>query len=470
MNVKSETEPKPFDLNIEEILEDWEVYHGLREVIANAIDEQLLTNTREIEITKDKEENWRIRDYGRGLKYEHLTQKENAEKLSNPNIIGKFGIGLKDALATFDRHNVHVLIRSKYGDITLGRLKKHGFDDISTLHAYISQPSNPSLIGTEFTFNGVSISDVKKAKDLFLRFSGEPTIEKTKYGDVLGKKADTGRIYINGVKVAEEDNFLFSYNITALNEAIRKALNRERSNVGRSAYSERVRSILTSSNSKEIARTLACDLKNFESGEIHDELKWLDVQEHAVKILNSLERVVFLTPEELSNETMMVNEAKMAGYEIISIPSNLKNRIQGQTDVTGKPIRDLGQFSFEYTESFEFKFVNPEDLKTQERKVFDKTEAILRLIGGKPKIVREIKISETMRKQLGSFVEAEGVWERGKGRVIVKRSTLSSVESYAGTLLHEIAHALSGANDVSREFESELTQMTGTISSKAIEE
>jgi hypothetical protein len=470
LDVKSDKEPKPFDLNIEKILEDWEVYHALREVIANAIDEQLLTKTQEIEIAKDKEDNWRIRDYGRGLKYEHLTQKENLEKLSNPNIIGKFGIGLKDALATFDRHKVHVLIKSKYGDITLGRLKKHGFDDVSTLHAYISQPSNPNLIGTEFTFKGVSLSDIKKAKDLFLRFSGEQTIEKTKYGDVLEKKAEKGRIYINGIKVAEEDNFLFSYNITALNEAIRKALNRERSNVGRSAYSERVRSILTSSNNKEIARTLACDLKNFESGEIHDELKWLDVQEHAVKILNSLERVVFLTPEELSNETMMVNEAKMAGYEIISIPSNLKNRIQGQTDVTGKPIRDLGQFSFEYTESFEFKFVNPNDLKTQEKEVFDKTWAILGLIGGKPRIVKEIKISETMRKQLGSFIEAEGVWERGTGRVIVKRTALSSVERYAGILLHEIAHALSGADDVSREFESELTKMTGTISSKALEQ
>jgi len=35
---------KKFDLNIERILEDWEVYHAIREVIANAIDEQVLTN------------------------------------------------------------------------------------------------------------------------------------------------------------------------------------------------------------------------------------------------------------------------------------------------------------------------------------------------------------------------------------------------------------------------------------------
>ena len=191
MSVKSGIEPKPFDLNIEKILEDWEVYHALREVIANAIDEQLLTKTQEIEITKDKDGNWRIRDYGRGLKYEHLTQKENMEKLTNPNVIGKFGIGLKDALATFDRRNISVLIESKYGDITLGKLKKHAFEDISTLHAYISLPSDPNFIGTEFTFKGVTLSDIKKAKDLFLKFSGESKIEKTKYGDVLEKRDTT---------------------------------------------------------------------------------------------------------------------------------------------------------------------------------------------------------------------------------------------------------------------------------------
>ena len=44
---------KKFDLNIEKILEDWEVRHAIREVIANAIDEQKLSNSEEIKIFKD---------------------------------------------------------------------------------------------------------------------------------------------------------------------------------------------------------------------------------------------------------------------------------------------------------------------------------------------------------------------------------------------------------------------------------
>src|SRR5206468_905656 len=98
-----------------------------------------------------------------------------------------------------------------------------------TLHAYISPPSDSKFAGTEFILKGITNDDVKKAKDLFLKFSGETSIENTKFGDVLRKKAESARIYINGVKVAEEENFLFSYNVTALTESIRKALNRERS-------------------------------------------------------------------------------------------------------------------------------------------------------------------------------------------------------------------------------------------------
>ncbi len=60
-----------FDLNIEKILENWKVYHAVREIIANALDEQKLTETKDIRICKD-DGVWHITDYGRGLNYHHL--------------------------------------------------------------------------------------------------------------------------------------------------------------------------------------------------------------------------------------------------------------------------------------------------------------------------------------------------------------------------------------------------------------
>ncbi len=170
---------KKFDLNIEKVLEDWEVYHAIRELIANALDEQALTNTKNIEIYRDQNSRWIVRDFGRGLKYENLTQNENEEKLKHPHLIGKFGVGLKSALGTFDRKGIKIQARSKYVDISFGMSKKHEFEDVITLHAYVSPAIEPDFVGTEFILEGCAGNDIDKAKNLFFKFSGEKILDTT---------------------------------------------------------------------------------------------------------------------------------------------------------------------------------------------------------------------------------------------------------------------------------------------------
>jgi len=151
-----------FDLNIEKILEGWELCHATRELISNALDERALSGTKDIEIKRASDKTWSIRDYGRGVRYEHLTQNENQEKLENPSkVIGRFGVGLKDALATFSRRGVGVHIRSKFGNIALRQSAKHGFEDVITLHAAITPPSDPAFEGTEITLEGIPDAEVK---------------------------------------------------------------------------------------------------------------------------------------------------------------------------------------------------------------------------------------------------------------------------------------------------------------------
>ena len=459
---------KKFDLNIERVLEDWGVRHALREVIANALDEQILTKTPDVEIRKDKAGRWHIRDYGRGLRYEHMTQNENHEKLAHPDrVIGKFGVGLKDALATFDRHRVKVLIRSKHGDITLSKTAKHGFDDVRTLHAVISAPSDPSMVGTEFVLANLKDAEVAAAKDFFLRFSGEEPLASTQYGQVL-HASGTARVYITGLRVAEEENFLFSYNITAVTTKMRKALNRERTNVGRTAYTDRVKAILLECREQQVAQLLVEDLAHFEDGTLHDELTWVDVQVHACKLLNATKAVIFLTPGELIRAKDMVERAQADGYSVVAIPETVKEKIRGDVDLSGAPIRDLTAYAAEWNQSFQFTFVREEDLTPAERDVFRKTMAIFALIGGKPRIIKEVLISTTMRVQTHSYREASGVWEPDKRRIIIKRDQLQSVKKYAGTLLHETGHVLTGASDVSEAFEDGLTELLGKLASRNV--
>ncbi len=457
---------RKFDLNIEKVLEDWDVSDSLREIVANAIDEELLTNTDKVRIFKDSK-GWHIRDFGRGLQYKHLTQNENQEKLKRRDlVIGKFGVGLKDALATLDRHKVKLSIGSKHGDISLGKSSKQGFDDIVTLHALISEPADPKFIGTDFILKGINAEQIKHAKNFFLRFSGEELLEETKFGQVLKRNKRSARIYINGVRVAEEEDFLFSYNITSLTKPMEKALNRERTHVGRAAYTQRVKDILLECRESAVAEIIAKDLKNFEAGKLHDELKWLDVAVHACKLLNATGKYIFLTPMEYRMAPIVINRAEGDGYTVVTIPENVRQKLRGLKDLFGLPIRDLSEYIEQWNTSFQFTFVKPSDLKKNERRIFDKTNDILRLRGGKPSLVKEILISETMR--LEGLEEAVGLWERDEQRIIVKRSQLRSLRDYAGTLLHEVAHATSGAFDVSARFEDELTRELGSIASSSL--
>ena len=464
---------REFDLNIERVLENWTVAHALREVIANALDEQALTGTAEPQIFADAENRWHIRDWGRGLRYEHLTQNENKEKLSHPDqVVGKFGVGLKDALATFDRHRIPVVIRSRHGDITTGKQAKHGFDDIETLHALITDPADTGFAGTEFILSGRALTErqVEEAKGLFLRYSGDEELGVTPFGSVLRRTHNRAkaRIYVNGLRVAEEDNFLFSYNITSPTAALRRALNRERSNVGRSAYTDRVKVILLACDQDEVIDTLVTDLQKYEQGTWHDETQWLDVGLHACKQLNARRPVIFLTAFELSYAAEFVQRARNDGYEIIVVPETIRRKLPSLRDAAGKPIRDLDRYRDEWQDSFRFTFVDPADFSAAERAVWDALPRIFAARGGRPRNVRDVRISETMRLMEGRYQEAVGVWEPGESRLIVKRTQLQSLAIFAGTILHELSHALSGAPDVSIEFEQQLTEELGGVVSRSI--
>jgi hypothetical protein len=461
-----------FDLNIEKILEGWEAKHAIREVIANALDEQALSDTPDVRIAMNSSGNWHIRDFGRGIRYEYLTQNENPEKLKNAGkVIGKFGVGLKDALATLNRRKIRVLIRSAHCDISLVEAAKHDFEDVTTLQASVSPPSDPKMSGTDFEFQGLSSAEVRAAKDFFLRFSGERVLENTSYGQILEKgNKSSARIYVTGLLVAEEEHFAFSYNITSLTAAMRRALNRERTNVGRTAYADRVKAMLLSSQSGKVAGILAEDLSKIGQGTHHDEVSWIDVAVHACQILNAQKKVLFVTAQELGMARDLIDHASNDGHEVIAIPGNVRQALIGLKDLQGNPVRDLLVFEGEWNNSFEFKFVPRDNLTQAERKVFDCWPKIVGLVGGMPKHVREIRISETMRPEVGTGRDCQGLWEPTKKRIIIRRSELASIRDFGGTLLHEITHAKSGFSDVTREFETALTEVIGTLTKTCIHE
>jgi hypothetical protein len=459
--------PQYFDLNVEKVLEHWTVAHGVRELLANALDEHLLGHGDVPVVDRVAARTWRIRDFGRGLRHEHFTQNENDEKLESDAVIGRFGVGLKDALAVLDRHGVGVRIRTATADVTTAVHAKAGFPDTSTLHAVFAPPRDPDLVGTEVTLTGVADADVEEAKRFFRRWNEEVVVDETPFGDLLARAGDDepGRIYVRGVRVAEEETFLFSYDVTRFNAKLARALNRERSNVGRAAYSDRVKDILLAARSTEAMDRLIADLGEFQSGAQRTESTWVDVALHASRVVSATGEVVFVTPNQLAAGGPLFDYARDEGHRLLVVPTKVADRLKGEVDIHGRPIRTLDVYAKEWARSFSFSFVDEADLTEREGKVLARVPDVFGLLGlaGDQWPVR---ISETMRPGARG-VDASGVWD-GE-RIVIQRRELRSLRRFAATLLHEIAHASTGTDDATLEFESALTDQLGVISARALE-
>ncbi len=306
---------------------------------------------------------------------------------------------------------------------------------------------------------------MNRAKSLFLKFAGEEVLEKTTYGEILNRQGTTGKVYILGVFASEEPNFLFSYNITNLTESMRKKLNRERLNVGRTTYADRVRQILKISVTENVHGLLVEQVEKRATGEQCDELSWIEISQMALTLMHQKRQVAYLTEQELQSNPSMLDNVRSDGYQVVVVTDQQKNKLQEQAAAGGTEVRTLEAYVSEYNTSFQYKFINQDQLTFDEAAVFGLTPKILSLVGLSCSQVPPILISETMRVTSDN---TEGVWDPNIEAIVIRRSKLESLIGYAATLLHEVAHATTGTIDATRAFEWVLTNYLGHTASAAI--
>lgn len=332
---------------------------------------------------------------------------------------------------------------------------KVGFD-IQTLHVSFEESRDVNMIGTDFIITGISDSAIDRAKAMFLCFNtNAKLLETTRYGQVYSCNNITPIIYINGVQVATEDKFLFSYNITNINEQIKKALNRERTNVGRTAYSETVKNILRQCKNDAVLLPLADDLKNTMSGTNKDESGWVDIATYAAKTLNKSKKVVFMTPrqrDDLTNQQVEILEE--SEKTLIMVTDNVYSKIRGTVNTFETVYK-------EYSDTFTYMFVDYNSLSQSEKQVFDLKDQIISFLKRHNyKSGAQVKISETIRVDVAGG-ETRGICEYAQNTIVIKRSVLKSESTFLGVLIHEFAHYQHQNPDNSRAFEDDLTEMLG---------
>jgi hypothetical protein len=315
-------------------------------------------------------------------------------------------------------------------------------------------------------FEGVDDQDIEDAKACFLRYSGDRVLEETRYGQVIARKGnDPGAVYVKGLRVAEEPGFLFSYNVVTPDAKLNRALNRERSNVGRSAYSDRVKDILKSASSLEVLDALTEDISKFDKGDaMHDELRWKDVALYACQALQGRRKAMFVAASEMADSH--TEYARADGCAIVVVPNDIVRALAKMTDLEGNPMLTLDEYRRQRAKSFEFDYVPPDSLTTDERAIFDLAPRVAELAEFSLDTV-DLRVSNTMRP--GSVGAQEvGLWDPGDRSITIKRTQLAAPTDFCGTLLHEICHATSGEPDRTLEFESALTELLGLLACGAV--
>jgi len=453
-----------FDLNIETVLEHWECEHGLREIIAIALDERTLTSTPPINIENDDQGRWHIRDFGRGIRIEHFTLNENLEKIGANGVIGKFGVGLKDALATLDRHHATVSIRSQHGFFTLTKASKHDYHGISTLHIS-HETGDKTIIGTDVIISNIPDAAIDKAKSMFLYYREHCVLESTEYGQIIEAGSSGAEVFINGVWVNAEPTFLFSYNVTSLTESMRKALNRERVSIGRSVYADRLRLILKKASTAKVLQSIAAAYARRDEGELLEEITWIEIAHKALNELSKNEKIVIISRTKINDHPELVEDIKSGGNKIILVTDKEMERAEQQAEQGAAPFMTLHTWKQFVKNGFQYRFVDENMFTENEITVWEKRFHILELVGIYNYAIPRIYVSETLCNVDDGTC---GVWDETINAIIIKRSQLRSLLKFAGTLLHELAHAITGAYDCTRLFENTLTEYLGKIAAVAL--
>lgn len=247
---------------------------------------------------------------------------------------------------------------------------------------------------------------------------------------------------------------MFSYNIKKQSA---QALNRERKNVGRTAYADDIKKILKSCSTENVLIPFIKDL--LESSENwKDEISvWSDVAQYIIKMaykFDQLKDIVFIPKsKQITNQE---RDEIIGNKKIVYIPDKLYEKIKKT-----KEIPTIEKLYDEYKKSFIYKYIDVNNLTQSERSVFDLKEKIFDFLKSKNfKICKNIKISENIcidkhgQKTYGLCKYEDNV-------IIIKREVLADPVKFCEVITHELAHYQHGYSDSSRDFENDLSEILG---------
>ncbi|MBT1247380.1 MULTISPECIES: hypothetical protein [unclassified Thermosipho (in: thermotogales)] len=297
---------------------------------------------------------------------------------------------------------------------------------------------SPVIENATILFYNIPDESLDKLKSMFL--NNVTVLESNSEGEVFLNENNNSKIYINGFLVATEKNFLFSYNIKKPTKTIIKKIEKLELPFKRTAYVHKIKTILLNCEKAEIAMYLAKDLEKLDGGQAHDEINWKDVQLHAVKLLNALNKYLFITKSDYVKYYYLIDTAIESGYKPVYISQNIKDIVESEKDFLGKNINTINVFLEKYSKNFEFAYINKDQLTDVERENLKIVEKLLKDLA----VELEIKISTNM-------LETKNKKYHVKNRILIlKKEILSNIDLTLENAIEGIGRILYPKVDANR--------------------
>lgn len=353
------------DLNIgQAYLSEWTIDMAIRELIANALDE---AEHGIIDIEKVSEGVWKITNKGSEIKPANFLIKEG-EKNKEKGKIGKFGIGLKDAIGVLMARGIGVeIFTSKYQYVAEYRKKSKIIEDKCL---FINIYNNTrEWLGTEVILENCKDHYIEDAKSHFLIYRDNVKIlDKTKYGDMLleNDKSKNGTIYFNGIKIAYEKTFFYSYNVKVEENKLKEGISRERCDLSREIYKDSLKRIIKCIKSDEILSRYYASFIKTRDGSLRGELVYTDAQLKVIEYIvnHNIKAVLFPAEREGRLVTLYEELYSRSDIKTIKLLNSYYSRLQKEMILIENNIL-ADNYKPEYTE------IKIEDLSELEKSYFE---------------------------------------------------------------------------------------------------
>lgn len=440
-----------------EYVKNWTLEMAIRELLQNLLDTE---NEFECPISvKYKDVFATLSDKGPGLELKHLALGISEK---GDTSIGQFGEGLKLALLVFAREKRYIELRSR--DYSLVPVIQESEYGTPTLF-FLFQEGLRYIQGTTIKFRCTK-NELDAGKRYFpTRFNVKGSKVKWVVKDKISLPA--GKVYVNGSLIMEfeEKEALFSYHLTG---AEAKGLsNRDRTVVDQSKLRYAIKEeIIDKTPAKDMMPWLKRIFQVF-----------LTQTEIGIQMLPSLEenlRPSFNYSDEEKEEVVALWKtvvgktgviatrdrkdvlAKRLGYEPIVLHSQTWEwrltayGIQTSEDIVKeKPLSEMADT------------IPEAELYDEERENLEMAKKLVTNYYADPGY---IGVVDSLKDFVSSYSScALGLYHSSEDKIFIVRDVLVSLEQACKVILHETVHRVTGAGDLSEQFQNAQDEISGKL-------